>query len=262
MRRLNTLLLTLAMATAALAQQPATRYTVGIRSKVDPAKRAEYVEFVKNTSAKVMKEWLNTNPKFIGWSVLEVSYGGSPLADYNFTSGMTWEGPPPEDAIATFQAAVKKAGMSPDDYQAKLRSLRTVVGQHLRRSVASVQGPNGDYTVASYFKAAPGRLEECRESLRTVSQPVYASMVKDGAITGWGAGEVVFPRGQSQPFDFFAATSYKTLAEAVERANPYAPHFAKVHPGKSYIGYIDFYRASRTLVRTDLLHTIARVSRQ
>lgn len=263
MLRLNTLILTLVTASAALAQQPGTRYTIGIRHKVDPAKRAEYIEFVKGASSKVMKEWLKTNPKLLSWTVLEVSYGGSPMLDYNFTTSFTYDGPPPEEFRPSFEAALKNAGMTWEGYQAKVNSLRTVVGQHLRRSVASARGPaSADYVVASYFKAAPGRMEECRESLRSVSQPVYTSIVNDGSIAGWEAGEIVFPRGQSQTIDFFAATYHKTLAEATDRANPYAAHFAKVHPAKNYIGYIDFYRASRTLVRTDLLHTVARVSRQ
>lgn len=266
MHRLKTFLLTLAVAASAFAQpQPGARYTVGLRYKVDPSKRSEYIEFIKSTNTKVMKEWLKTNPKLVGWAVHEVSYGGSPMLDYNFITNLSYDGPPPENDRATFEAALKNVGMTWDSYQAKARSLRTLVGQHLRRSVATAgDGPGGDYSVVSYYKAAPGRLADCLESIRTVSQPVYSSMKNDGVVAGWGVSEVVFPRGQSQPFDLLAAASYKTFAEAVEASggNRFSKYFAKVHPGKNYIGFIDFFRASRTLVRTDLIHRLASVNRQ
>ena len=169
MPRLNTLLLTLATATIALAQQPGTRYVVNIRYKVDQAKRAEYVDFVKNTTTKVMKEWLKTNPKLVGWSSLEVQYAGSPMLDYNFSSTFIYDGPPPEDSLATFQTAIRNAGVP--DYQARARALRTLVGQQMRRNVATASGPGGDYLTVSYYKASPGRLADCLDSLRTISQP-------------------------------------------------------------------------------------------
>lgn len=261
MRRLNTLLLTLATAAIVLGQQPGTRHVVSIRYKVDQTKRAEYVEFVKNTSAKVMKEWLKTEPHLIAWASSEVQYAGSPMLDYNFSSTFTYDGPPPEGNTAAFQTALKNAGVP--DYQTRARALRTLVGQQLRRNVATTDGPSGDYVAVSYYKAVPGRLADCLDSLRTISQPVYASMKNDGVVATWGAWEVVFPRGQSQPFDFLIGTSYKSLAEAVEaNTAPFAARFPKVHPGKSYLGFADAFRATRTLVRTDLLHRIASVSRQ
>lgn len=258
--------LVLALAAAvfpAFAQQTANRYVVMIRYKVEPAKLAEHREFVKNVSTKVMTEWLKTNPKFMGWNALELNYGGAPLAEYNFASALIWDGPPPENVTSTFEAAVKNAGFNYGEYQAKQRSLRTVVGQQLRRSVASTgASAGGEWMVVSYYKIAPNKRAELFDSLRTDSVPVFSLMVKEKVIAGWGATEVVFPRGQD--FDYLAATSYNSLADAVKYG--YAGqgidnYFAKARPGKNYLSWIDFLRSSRTLYRTDLLHRTARVAR-
>jgi hypothetical protein len=249
-------------AEAALAQQ--VRYSRVLRYKVDPAKRAEFIDFMKTSAAKVTKELLKTDPKLVSWTVGELVYPGSPMPDYNFVTTHVWDGPPPEDFNERALAATRNAGFSMAEYQAKSRSIRTLTGIQLRRTIASASGSGGDYTVMSYYKAAPGRLGECLESLRMVSQPVQAALAKDGLIGGWGVGELVFPAGQNQPFDFAVSTSYKTLAAAIESAgrSQFQAYFGRVHTGQSYLNYWDSFRSSRTLVRRDLLHWFTRVVRE
>ncbi|MBL8290412.1 MAG: hypothetical protein JNN08_01175 [Bryobacterales bacterium] len=246
------------------AQQPGARYMINLRYKVDSAKVAEHRDFIKNATAKVMTEWLKLNPKLLGWAAFELNYGGAPLADYNFATTLTFDGPPPEDGMVTFQAAVKNAGMAYEAYQAKMRSLRTLVGQQLRRSVASTGTTGGEWLVVNYYKIDPRRRSEAIDQLRTISQPIFSMMAKENAIAGWGATEVVFPQGQS--FDLAAFTSYNSLADAVRYGyagggRSFSTYFAKAHPDKSYILFVDSLRANRTMVRSDLLHRVARVAR-
>jgi len=251
-----------AAAPLALAQpaQPNTYSTVSY-SLVTPQNDAAYVELVRTTGRKLIADNMRANPKMIRYNLRRVVYPGVSFPRYNYISSLTYEGPPaePGQPIPAFR-----------EYIQKLNALRTQVGQVLIRTTASTPGlsiAEGNYVVVVRNKIEPGKAGEFFDLRSNLTLPLMAARVKEGAMLGWTSSTVVFPGGTSASWDASTGAVYKDLASAV--AAPRAGGggggaqalFAKVHPGKNFVGYVDSQRTTSKVVRRELQRVVIVVDR-
>lgn len=246
--------------TQAQPAQPSTYAAVNYYF-VTPQNDAAYMELTQGTGRKLIGDLMRANPKMIRYNLRRVVYPGVSFPRYNYISSITYDGPPAEPG---------QQSPATREYFQKANALRTQVGNILLRTVASTPGlsiKEGNYVVVVRNKIEPGKAGEFFDLRSNLMLPLMAARVKEGATLGWTASTVVFPSGTSSTWDASVGTVYKDLASAVTAARGgggganQAAAFANVHPGKSYVGYVDSIRATSKLVRRELQRVVIAVDR-
>lgn len=242
----------------AQSSQPNTYHVVSYYS-VTPQNDAAYLDMVRSVGKKVLADAMRASgSKMTRYSLRRIVYPGVPAPRHNYIAAITYDGPPSE-APATPSPAMR-------DYLQKVGSLRTVVGSIISRTMVTTGGyslKEGDYITAIRTKFNPsGAPANYWEERRTLTLPVMAARVKDGGLLAWMGSQVVFPAGESVAWDATFSTVHKDLAGALAGPGPAnAATFAKVHPGKNYVAYVDNLRASGKLVRRELQRVMVVVDR-
>jgi hypothetical protein len=245
---------------------PKRQFAVVNYIRVQPDKLAEYRQFIQSTGPKLAKAFMDSGRPMLRWSVAEVYHGGARNSSPDFMTATVYDGPPPEPGpISDSDAIAKKAiGMTMTEFAAKLSSLGTVIGNEILADVAVIAPASGDWRTVSYVKSARGKAADNVAAYRDVTRPLMAESIKEGNATGWSAWQLVFPRGTGQPYDLLTTTTFKDRASALTAPGPggaAAARFAKVHPGRNYVSYVDSVRNDREVVKTILTRVIASASR-
>jgi hypothetical protein len=244
-----------------VAQQQNPQYVVLYYSKAAPGKTAEWNDFARNVTAKLIKAAMDGGAPVVRWSVAQVQYPGT-HGGVTHIGAMVYDGPPREAPQGAWDGYAKKAlGMTFEEYQAKLREISTGLGSELLINVAMTPAAVGDYRVMTFYKSSPGRQSENLTILRTISHPIHAARVKSGQEVAWSAWRLVFPRGTAEPYDHAAATTYKDRASAITAALFSQEEFSKIHPDKSWLDFVTAQRENRQAVRTLLTRVIASQTR-
>jgi hypothetical protein len=235
--------------------QPNT-YTVVNYYAVTPQNDAAYLDAVRTTGKTVLGDAMRASgSKMTRFSLRRVMYPGVPAPRHNYIAAISYDGPPPEPRPTPAMR----------EYLQKVGSLRTLVGSVISRTMVTTGGyslKEGDYITTVRSKFNPGAAADYWEARRTLSLPVMAARVKDGALLAWTGSQVIFPGGDSVAWDATSSTVHKDLASAL--ANPGAANaatFAKVHPGKNYVAYVDSLRASGKIVRRELQRVVVVIDR-
>jgi hypothetical protein len=254
----------------ALAQQPLNdNYLSVISVKVPPDKEAAFIEHYKTgAGAKAIQGRMKANEKARRWTLLRAVYPGDPAPEANFLIGTSMSGAPSEPNPARQDELTRaSAGMSQTEYMQKVRSMSTQVGQtlsHLHEATPGYSLAEGDYVVVRRLKIAEGKTQEVSDMMRDVQLAMTSERVKAGNLKGWSFSHLVFPTGNSLPFDAVTVFLYKDMASVVAGAGPgngAVTTFTKLFPNKSYAAYTDNLRANTKVVRSDLFRVVATYSK-
>lgn len=266
--------LALLAAGPALAQQaqqapPAQpdMYAVITYIKVTPGNEDAYRTFLTTMSKRLYTELMTANSSLVAWSAARVMYGGVDGQSPDYIAATVFAGPPPEPGADMSAVYQKAAGMTQAEYQAKLATLRTVMGSEIVRSVARAGAPGtfkeGDFRVVAASRIKPGMGDEYVNRLRTLTQPVMQELIAQGEQKSWSAWGKVFPSGNATPYDALVATTFKDLASALRGpgAVKTAAAFAKVHPAQNFATYVNNGRDYSELQKRTISQVVALVER-
>lgn len=144
------------------------------------------------------------------------------------------------------------------------------MGNIIVRTIAttgSAAPKEGEYLAVTRAKIESGRRAEFFDMRTSLMLPIMAARVKEGAIKSWSLSSVIFPGGESTAWDASTSSVYKDLASALTTGpagtggGGNAAIFAKVHPDKSYVAYVDSLRATSKVVRRELQRFVIVIDR-
>jgi hypothetical protein len=255
-------------ATALAQQAQPDVYVVVSYIKVLPGQDEAYRNYLTTTGKKLFQELMAANPSFLYWSSARTMYQGIEHgAEFDYIGASVYAGPPPEPG-ANLDAIYQKAtGISQADLGKKLAAMRTVVGTEVLRQRAGITTPvvvkEGDFRVVGRYRIKPGMGDEYYEMARTMGQPMMQARAANGELKGWSVWSRVFPAGAGTSYDALGVTYFKDLASAIKGLDPAKglETFQKIHPGKSYAGYINNGRDYSELQERFLMQIVAMAER-
>ena len=260
----------LSTATAVAQQAPRINYRITNYYNVSPDKVAAMLDEAKTTGRKVMQARMSAGENITSWYLSRLAFRGEPAADYNYTISITFDGGPQAatNVAARDQLYRGATGMSFQDYNQKVGSLRTNVGSRLYRIEAAAQGSSvkeGNYVAASAWKIAQGRGADYGNYVQNMLLPLNSQAVKEGRSNAWVALRLVSPGGGSSPFDAVINNTVKDLAAALP-TTPNSPElgqtrFTQVFPKLNFSAFVEQGQALRTLVRTTMNEVMVAVER-
>ena len=263
------LALTLALVTAWAQQPQKINYRTSTFIKIAPDQETAMLDFMRVNSTKLIQAQMSAGQPIATWVLQRVVFSGVPAMEYNYIQTNDFNGAPQElNASARDQICRKAIGMSYQEYQQKLRSFGSVVGNILARVEATAPGSTvkeGSYIQVARWKITSQRGEDYGNYIAGFQLPLNTQAVKEGRILGWNAARVLSPGGADAPFDASTSTIVKDLASALPATlndpNQAAMNFIKVFPGQSFVSFVDQGRALRKQVSTVLLRVMLLVER-
>jgi len=253
----------------AVAQQPQrVNYRTTTYVNVPPDKAAAMLDFARTTSRKLIQEEMAAGVNITTFTISRLVFRGEPAAEFNYAVSTVYDGAPKDMDPAKRDEIYKRAtGMSFQEYNQKLTTLGTQVGNRLFRIEGSAPAPikEGSYANVTTWKIAQGRGADYGNYVQNMLTPLNAQAVKEARSSGWMALRVVSPGGPSAPFDAMIINQVKDLSEALPTAPP-SPElaqtrFMQVFPKMSYSAFVDQGQALRTLVGTNLFQVMFAVER-
>jgi len=246
----------------AMAQEAKTIYYTTNYYHLDGAKRAEYLDYVKNTSSKYRAAWVKEVPEVRSFTISEVIYGGNPAPAWNLVITYVTDGPPKGNQAVNDAIFRKATGMRLAEGTAKLNSMWTLVGQVLSTREATEGSATlqaGDIIRTDYMKIADGRTGDYFNTERSDWEPLHAQRIKDGTMKGWRLTRVRVPGGDRM-FDAQSSQIYSNLEQSL--ANPrYEQLVQKTTPDKSYATMLNRTQAARKIIRGEMRRVIFSVSK-
>jgi hypothetical protein len=234
--------------------------------KVAPEHTQAYTAIARDMSQKVFEAVAANDRNFLHWSAARVLYP-SPDAKYNWVGASVYIGAPPTPDAAAIEDVLKRTlGMTQAQFDAKAGPVRQIVGSQLlrRRGTATAQPTSqGDVRVMFGLKIKPGMANEVWDRTTNATQPLWQERANRGEIRGWSMWSRSFPWNEGEA-DAYGVIVHKDLASALKGVDQStaAEIFAKVHPGKSYAGFIHDGRDYSDIVSTEILTVVAAVNQQ
>ena len=259
-------------ASAPQAQAPAPTYYVSISYlKTLPGQAAAHRTWITTMSKKFYQELMSAEPSFVHWDCAQNMFHAMEPQDHDYACVTVTQGAP-LDPGRDMEPIYKKLGTTSADYQAKLGTIRTVVGSELLRRISGTSATStgttveGNFRVTNQFKLTPGMMDEFTTRATTLTLPLMQSRVTtaDG-LKSWSMWTRLFPAGAAMDYDVVAVTSHGTLANAVGggggNPNGGAEAFMKVHPDKNFATYNNNGREYATSQRRLISRVVAMVER-
>jgi hypothetical protein len=261
-------------ASAASAQQaPAAAPTFYVSIsyiKAMPGQGAAYRTWISTMSKRFYNELMSADPSFVHWDCTQNMYQGTDQQAFDYMCVTVTQGSP-LDPARDLEPIFRKMGTTSADYQAKLATMRTVVGTDLLRRMAGTSATStgttteGNYRVTNQLRVSAGMGDEFSSRTTTLTLPLMQARVGMGdGLKSWSMWTRLFPNGAATDYDMLAVTGHATLASAVGgggNPNTLAELFMKVHPDRSLTTYINNGRDYSSSQRRMISRVLAVVER-
>ena len=238
--------------------------------KTLPGQGAAHRTWITTTSKKFYQELMSAEPSFVHWDCAQNMYHAMDQQDFDYACATVTQGAP-LDPARDMEPVFKKLGTTSADYQAKLATIRTVVGSELLRRMSGTSATStgttveGNFRVTTQFRVTPGMMDEFSTRATTLTLPVMQNRVATAeGLKSWSMWTRLFPNGAATDYDVLAVTSHGTMASAVGgggNPNGGAEAFIKIHPDKNFATYNNNGRDYATTQRRLISRVIAVVER-
>lgn len=263
--RLITSIIFLSLAAAALTllwaqtPKPPITYLVVNYYSVQRGSESAYIQSMESDGKKFLAEMMNQTPNLLEWGLSTAAFTGVKPDGRLYVLTTAYLGPPPQLDADRRDAITKKAlGISWLAYQSKSLALRKPVGNELYRVIAMAP-PSAppEYSLLVRFKSEWAQQAANEDLIRNWIQPMAAADIKEGTgRVSWGAAWLASPTGESMPYTYATAHGYKDLATVIQGVREGEDLFRKVHPEKSYSGYLTWSRDVRRIVETQIVRRV------
>lgn len=251
----------------AMAQQPVTPpafYRVDFL-KAKPGKLTDYEAFLKKNLPGISQASIKAG-KLSAWGFTSVVSPTGTAEEHDligFYSYDKWEQMEPLDEAPDYvKAAMKAVGFaSPADYAAKRDPLRDVVRSEVWKreagttATADMIPKAGDYVLATYLKAAPGKESDYLEVWKKYSLPIQEDRVKAGKLKSYSMWTVVGSAGTDSKYNVVALSRFATFKELapVDDTEELDKASEQVHAGKDWRQMRRDMVGLRTVYRSEML---------
>lgn len=238
------------------AQGPPPLYSRISMFKATPGKEQEYLQYINQTMKPALLR-LRQNGAIVQWIFFKVHFTGA-ADEYNYvgvTYSTSWE----DTYQFSLSALLKEIDPEVDAaaIEAKLREYRTLVREHIVYRLEAIE-PNppvpSKFVRLDFMKVKPGKTADYLRAERDDWMPFHQTLVNDGASTGWGLWQGVFPGGTSAPYDYITSNRYSTYAHVM--ATDYEKTFKKASPAKNIGDIVNRTTQSRDLVKSELWEVV------
>jgi hypothetical protein len=230
--------------------------------KVLPGKRAEYRQFVEDTTRKVMQVRADAG-EILSWTLLRSVMPAGEEARCDYMVSSMYEGTPRAPiGREEMDSQLKKAGvkMNASDFAAKRDTLTRLVSTELWRPRIRVGQPQkGHYLFLNYMKVHDAA--EYFDYENTIWRPMAEEWVKEGSLSGWVFSTKVMPSGTDTVYAAYSADMFPSW-DAAFKTRPMQAMFNKVHAGKNYQQTTARLTKLRDLARRELLVVEDRVTKR